>query len=80
MCTIKVQVPRPVRVVVPPTTLELFLDVIHQVLQIQVVPVVHNGFLHKLSQSITSLIRVEEAQDCYGQLGEEDQCQAEGEL
>lgn len=36
----------------------LFLDVIHQVLQIQVIPVVHDGFLHKLSQSITSL-RVE---------------------
>lgn len=26
------------------------------------------------------LIRVEESQNCNGQLGEEDQCQAEGEL
>ncbi len=26
------------------------------------------------------LIGVEETQNCYGQLGEEDQCQAEGEL
>lgn len=33
----------------------LFLDVIHQVLQIQIVPVVDDGFLHKLPQSITSL-------------------------
>lgn len=33
----------------------LFLDVIHQVLQIQVVPVMHDGFLHEPSQSIPSL-------------------------
>ncbi len=33
----------------------LFLDVIHQVLQIQVIPVVHDGSLHKLSQSIPRL-------------------------
>lgn len=33
----------------------LLLDVIHQVLQIQVIPVVHDGLLHKLSQSIPSL-------------------------
>lgn len=33
----------------------LFLDVIHQILQVQVVPVVHDGFPHKLSQSVPSL-------------------------
>lgn len=33
----------------------LLLDVIHQVLKIQVIPVVHDGLLHKLSQSIPSL-------------------------
>lgn len=33
-----------------------------------------------VSMETEYLIGVEEAQDCYGQLGEEDQCQAEGEL
>lgn len=42
----------------------LFLDVIHQILQIQVIPVVHDGFLHKLSQSTPGLREVRERENC----------------
>lgn len=45
-------------------------------------PSVYRGtkLVHRIVSETSYLIGVEEAQNRYGQLGEEDQCQAEGEL